>query len=437
LPRDVAESAFASDPPPGIVGMLNRSALQEAFFRQLHGGDAGVFGLLVVRALRLRELELLLGHAMVESLCEAVHAQLGGLLRPDDEVVRIGECDFAVLLPRLRERNHAALAASKVARGLNGMLDVGGRPIRANFAVGAATWPADADSFETLCLHADQACAAAANGRERFALFAGSAHGRLLEYNELHAALAGNQLALHLQPIHDIASGALVGFEALSRWDNPRLGPVLPAKFVGLAEQTGLIGELTRWTLNASLRHCAQWLPSHPEASVSVNVSPLAFVDQPLVEQIASALEIWEVPPRALTVEVTENAFAGDATAIADGLRTLHGMGVGVAIDDFGTGYSSFSYLKRFPVSELKIDIEFVADIARDARSAQLSASMVELAHSLGAVAVAEGVEHAETLERLRELGCDQAQGYFLGRPVPAEEAVAALGAVPQELVPP
>jgi EAL domain-containing protein (putative c-di-GMP-specific phosphodiesterase class I) len=178
-------------------------------------------------------------------------------------------------------------------------------------------------------------------------------------------------------------------------------------------------------------------LPSHPEASVSVNVSPLAFVDQPLVEQIASALEIWEVPPHALTVEVTENAFAGDATAIADGLRTLHGMGVGVAIDDFGTGYSSFSYLKRFPVSELKIDIEFVADIARDARSAQLSASMVELAHSLGAVAVAEGVEHAETLERLRELGCDQAQGYFLGRPVPAEEAVAALGAVPQELVPP
>jgi len=418
--------------------MLNRSALQEAFFRQLHGDAAGaVFGLLVVRALRLRELELLLGHGLAESLANVVEERLRGLLRPDDEVVRVGECDFAVVLPRLRERNHAALAASKVARGLNGMLDVAGRPIRVNVAVGAATWPADADSFETLCLHADQACAAAATHRERFALFSGAGSSRLVEFGELHAAIAGNQLRLHLQPIHDIASGTLVGFEALSRWDNPRLGPVSPVNFVGLAEQTGLIGELTRWSLNASLRHCAQWLPNHPRVTCSVNVSPLAFVDQPLVDQIASALEIWGVPPRALTVEVTENAFAEDAPAIADALRTLHGMGVGVAIDDFGTGYSSFSYLKRFPVSELKIDIDFVADIARNPRSARLSASMVELAHSLGAVAVAEGVENPETLERLRELGCDQAQGYLLGRPVPAEDAVAALLAAPEELVPP
>ena len=156
-----------------------------------------------------------------------------------------------------------------------------------------------------------------------------------------------------------------------------------------------------------------------------------------LLPQIAAALEIWEVPPHALTVEVTENAFAEDAPVIADALRTLHEMGVGVAIDDFGTGYSSFSYLKRFPVSELKIDIDFVADIARDPRSARLSASMVELAHALGAVAVAEGVEDEETLERLRELGCDQAQGFLFGRPIPAAEAVAALGVAPVELVPP
>ena len=418
--------------------MLNRSALQEAFFRQLHGDATGaVSGLLVVRALRLRELELLLGHGLIESMSDVMEERLRDLLRPHDEVVRIGECDFGVLLPRLRERNHAALAASKVARGLNGMLDVGGRPIRANVAVGAATWPADADSFETLCLHADQACAAAASGRDRFALFSGTGSGRLIEYGELHAAIAGNQLRLHLQPIHDIASGALVGFEALSRWDNPRLGPVSPEKFIGLAEQTGLIGEITRWTFNAALRHCAQWLPEHPRVTCSVNVSPLAFVDQPLVDQIASALEIWGVPARALTVEVTENAFAEDAPAMSGALRTLHEMGVGVAIDDFGTGYSSFSYLKRFPVTELKIDIDFVADIARDPRSARLSASMVELAHALGAIAVAEGVEDAETLECLRELGCDQAQGYLLGRPVPAEDAVAALGAVPEELVPP
>ena len=418
--------------------MLNRHALQEAFFRQLHGDDAGaVFGLLIVRALRLRELGVLLGHGLVESLADAVEERLRGLLRPDDEVVRIGECDFGVVLPRLRERNHAALAASKVARGLNGMIDVGGRPIRANVAVGAATWPADADSFETLCLHADQACAAVAVGRERFALFSGAARSRLVEYGELHAAIAGNQLRLHLQPIHDIASGALVGFEALSRWDNPRLGPVSPAKFIGLAEQTGLIGELTRWSLNAALRHCAEWLPIHPRVTCSVNVSPLAFVDQPLLDQIASALEIWDVPARALTVEVTENAFAEDVPAISDALRTLHEMGVGVAIDDFGTGYSSFSYLKRFPVSELKIDIDFVADIARDPRSARLSASMVELAHALGAVAVAEGVERPETLERLRELGCDQAQGFLFGGANPAEDVVAALVAAPEELVPP
>ena len=418
--------------------MLNRNALQQAFSRQLHDGDAdAVCGLLVVRALRLRELGLLLGHGLVESLADAVEERLHGLLRPDDEVVRIGECDFGVLLPRLRERNHAALAASKVARGLNGMLNVDGRPIRANMVVGAATWPADADSFETLCLHADQACAAAASNRERFALFSGVGRSRLVEYGELHAAIAGNQLRLHLQPIHNIASGALVGFEALTRWDNPRLGPVPPSRFIGLAEQTGLIGELTRWTLNAALRHCAEWLPTHPHVACSVNVSPLAFVDQPLLDQISSALEIWDVPAHALTVEVTENAFAEDVPAVSDTLRTLHEMGVGVAIDDFGTGYSSFSYLKRFQVSELKIDIDFVADIVRDPRSAQLSASMVELAHSLGAVAVAEGVERPETLERLRELGCDLAQGFLFGGATPAEDAVAALVAAPEELVPP
>jgi predicted signal transduction protein with EAL and GGDEF domain len=418
--------------------MLNRSALQDAFFRQLYGDDAGaICGLLVVRPLRLRELELLFGHAIVESMADAVEERLHGLLRPDDELVRIGECDFGVMLPRLRERNHAALAASKIARGLHGMVEVGGRPIRADFAVGVATWPADADSFETLCLHADQACVAASSNRERFALFSGTGRSRLVEYGELHAAIDGNQLRLFLQPIHDIASGGLVGFEALSRWDNPRLGPVSPAKFVGLAEQTGLIGELTRWTFNAALRHCAEWLPTHPEITCSVNVSPLAFVDQPLVDQIISALEVWQVPAHLLTVEVTENALAADTSAIADALRTLYEMNVGVAIDDFGTGYSSFSYLKRFPVTELKIDIDFVADIARDERSAWLSASMVELAHALGAVAVAEGVEDVATLQCLRELGCDQAQGYLFGRPVPAEDAVAALGAAPAELVPP
>ena len=418
--------------------MLNRSVLQEAFSRQLRGSDAGaVCGMLVVRALRLRDLQLLLGHPLVESMADAVEARLRGLLRPDDEVVRIGECDYAVVLPHLRERNHAALAASKVARGLNGLLVVNGRPMRTNVAVGAATWPADADGFDALCLHADQACAAGAFARERFALYGGDGHGRLVEYGELHAAIATNQLQLYLQPIHDIASGGLVGFEALSRWDNPRLGPVSADQFVGLADQTGLIDELTRWTFNASLRHCAEWLRTHPRVTCSVNLSPLAFLDQPLVEQIAAALEIWEVPPHALTVEVTENAFAEDAPVIADALRTLHEMGVGVAIDDFGTGYSSFSYLKRFPVSELKIDIDFVADIARDPRSARLSASMVELAHALGAVAVAEGVEDEETLERLRELGCDQAQGFLFGRPIPAAEAVAALGVAPVELVPP
>lgn len=276
--------------------MLNRNALQQAFSRQLRDGDAdAVCGLLVVRALRLRELGLLLGHGLVESLADAVEERLHGLLRPDDEVVRIGECDFGVLLPRLRERNHAALAASKVARGLNGMLNVDGRPIRANMVVGAATWPADADSFETLCLHADQACAAAASNRERFALFSGVGRSRLVEYGELHAAIAGNQLRLHLQPIHNIASGALVGFEALTRWDNPRLGPVPPPRFIGLAEQTGLIGELTRWTLNAALRHCAEWLPTHPHVACSVNVSPLAFVDQPLLDQISSPTSPWRI----------------------------------------------------------------------------------------------------------------------------------------------
>lgn len=406
--------------------MLNRSELHAAIERSADGqGEASIGGLLFIRTQRLREFEMLFGYAAGERLRQAILDRLQRALRSVDKIVAIGECDFAAVLPRLHDRQHAALAASKVARLLKDPFEILGRPARASIAVGAASWPRDGDDSETLCRHADEACTTSLGLRERYALYEGERR-QPVAHDALHEAILRNQLEVYLQPIHDVASDRLAGFESLARWRTPE-GMVAPAMFIPVAEQTGLIDELTRWSINTTLRHCTGLLRERPGLKCSINLSPRAILEHGIVEQITSSLKIWDVSPRALIVEITETAFIDDAEQIAEVLGELHAMGVGIAIDDYGTGYSSLTYLKQFPVTELKIDRSFVADMADNARSAQLVAAMVELAHRLGVVSVAEGVEDPEVLEMLRELGCDRYQGYLKAKPEAAEDVIARL----------
>lgn len=407
--------------------MRNRSEVYAGIdrARQVAEGEALQGGVLIVRAQRLREFEAMFGYEGAERLGQAMHDRLRHALRSVDGVVAIGECDFAVVLPRLHDRQHAALAASKVARVMREPFEVLGRPARADIAVGAATWPQDGDAPEMLCRHADEACRDALRLRERYALYSGRRR-QPIGHDALHEAILRNQLQVWLQPIHAVGDDRLMGFESLARWQGDD-GWIPPDVFIPVAEQTGLIDELTRWSINTTLRHCAPALSAHPGLTCSINLSPRAILEHGIVEQFAASLKIWGVSPQALIVEVTETAFIDDAEHLSEVLGELHGMGVGIAIDDYGTGFSSLGYLRQFPMTELKVDRSFVLDIAANARSEQLVAAMIDLAHRLDAVVVAEGVETPDALAVLQRLGCDFYQGYLKARPAPAEDVIAGL----------
>jgi EAL domain-containing protein (putative c-di-GMP-specific phosphodiesterase class I)/GGDEF domain-containing protein len=406
--------------------MLNRDVLFDTIARLIpppHASGA----LLIVRMQRMREFEAVFGYAASDAVVHAFEERLHGCLRGVDEAIRIGECDYAVVLPGLRDRNHAMLAAAKVARAFQTPLEGGGRPSRVIVSVGACM-ASDDHTAEVLCRNADAACVQAQHQPERHALFNGQVQASI-GYEDLHQAITSNRLQVYLQPLFALESGTLCGFESLARWHDPRLGFVRPDLFVTAAEQTGLIDGLTRWSINATLRHCAPVFKTHPHLHCGINISPIALTAGGFVDQMGAALRIWDVDPAQVMLEVTETAFVDNPQLIGQALTRLREMGMRIAVDDFGTGYSSLSYFRHFHVDELKIDISFVRDMLSSPRVGRLVESIINMAHSLEATTVAEGIEDSATWNRLRELGCDVGQGYYPGRPAPAEEALVQFSA--------
>ena len=316
-------------------------------------------------------------------------------------------------------------------RVLHAPLEAAGQQVLPLVSVGIATAPDDATESELLCRRADQACEDAHFISERTAFYSAPEHASAFAHGDLRDALAGNQLELFLQPIADLRSGRIDRCEALSRWTHGTLGPIPPDAFVRMAEQTGLIGELTRWSLNVALRHIAEAIasgaPQRQVPSVAVNIAVDSLLQPGFLEQMRDLLRFWNVPPAQLVLEITESGLMTDPAYCERILRELRGEGIGIAIDDFGTGYSSMAYLRQLPANELKIDRSFVMDMRDDARAQKLVASMIDVSHHLGMTTVAEGVEDAETLSLLQSLGCDFAQGYHIGRPAPAALVMATL----------
>ncbi|MEP6632874.1 MAG: GGDEF domain-containing phosphodiesterase [Luteimonas sp.] len=410
--------------------MLNRARFFAALEMRMAQAKAGnrLLGLLVLRTQRTRELDLLFGYEAGERFAAAMRVVIEKAVRPIDDVEQIGEHDFAVVLPDLHSRNHALLAAAKLVRDLQVPIEIDGRDMLAPVAVGVVVYPGDGDDAESLCRHADIACAEAAENEDRFAFYKVEELQDAFAHGELRDTIAANQLALYLQPIIRLQGDSRPRFEALSRWTHPVHGPIAPEVFVHVAEQTGLIAELTRWNLNASLRQASQGREGGRPFGLSVNLSVVVLQQAAFVEQILAMLRFWNVPAQSVMLEITESGLMRDPAQCERMLRKLRDQGFGIAIDDFGTGYSSMAYLRRLPATELKIDKTFVLDMADEARVAKLVGSMIDLSHHLGIEVVAEGVEDARTLEMLRELGCDHAQGYHLGRPLPATEALSTIG---------
>lgn len=393
----------------------------------LEGASLDVpLGVLVVRAERVRETELSLGYAAGAAFRQAMQHALEAAMRPGDRVRRIGESAFLVLLPTLRSGAHAGLAASKIIRALQRPFDVGGAQAQPSVLVGIAIAPQDGADPEQLCLRADCACEDAADSVERHAFWKTPPVPLGTLHNDLRAAIADNQLMLHLQPIATLPDRTIQSYEALSRWTHPRLGNISPDVFIQVAERGGLIGDLTRWSLNVALRHLATMRSGGQDIRIAVNLSVDVLQAPGFVDQVLDLLLLWRVPGNALVFEITESALMRDIARCTYRLSQLRDAGIHVEIDDFGTGYSSLAYLRWLPIDGIKIDRSFVNDMARDRRARRIVETMIDLAHDLDLSVVAEGIEDEETLALLGAARCDFVQGYLIARPAPADEVVAA-----------
>lgn len=425
LSRKVAEARLAhlayhdalTDLPNRV---LLHDRLQQAVLRAARDGES--LTLMVLDLDGFKAINDSLGHHAGDRVLQQVASRLRALLREVDTVARLGGDEFAMLLPRT-DADGAVLAARKVLGELNHPLLLDGKPLVVGGSVGISWFPEHGANADTLLQKADIAMYVAKTGGLGYAVYAPDrdhhAHRRLTLVTELREGIERDQFSFEYQPILDLKTGTVVCVEALARWHHPGEGRLLPGQFIELAEQTGLIDPLTMLLLSKAL---ADWTgPDHGLAvRVAVNLSPRNLRDADLPDRIADLLRIAEAPPGALVLEITENLIISDPHQAKGCLSRLHEMGIKLAIDDFGAGYSSLGYLRRLPVDEVKIDRSFV--IGMLGGDDAIVRSAIDLAHNLGLTVVAEGVESEAVRDRLRDFGCDSAQGNCIAEPRPAAE---------------
>ncbi|MDQ1725453.1 MAG: hypothetical protein QOG52_2481, partial [Frankiaceae bacterium] len=372
-----------------------------------------------------------LGHDAGDQLLIAVANRLRICVRPGDTVGRLGGDEFAVLLQEMRTDSGAVEVADRILAALREPLRIGGIDVSIGASIGIAI-RADEVEASTLLRHSDLAMyRAKETGRGRYHVFTSTlwqeSRERLALEGDLRKVLDRSELALTYQPVINLNTGMVEGFEALLRWDHPGHGRLEPLRFVGIAEETGLIGGIGEWVLEKAYADAAAWTEKYQRPlTMAVNLSPQQLGDQLIVDQVASLRSRYNAPVQ-LVLEITESTFVQEDGDHLRRLRELHDLGVQLAIDDFGTGYSSIGYLRHMPIDILKIDRSFVADIARDSRSASLVEAITVMARSLDLTLIAEGIEEPEQVIALHAMGCNLGQGYWFARPLSAEDAQAML----------
>jgi diguanylate cyclase (GGDEF)-like protein/PAS domain S-box-containing protein len=422
-----------------LTGLPNRTLLHDRVAHALHpglsNGDGRPLAFLLLDLDRFKEINDTFGHAQGDLVLREVAQRLSGAVRAADTVARLGGDEFAVLLPDTDEAG-AIVVAGTLRAALDAPIRVAELALTVEASIGIALSPRHGVDGHTLLRHADVAMYAAKRGRRGSAVYASvedqATPARLALRADLRVAIEQGALTLHYQPKVDVATGRVSGVEALVRWPHPRHGLIPPDQFISLAEQSGLIAPLTLWVLEEALRQCHRWHAAGWPLTMAVNLSTWNLHDPALPEVVAARLAMHDVPPEALCLEVTETAVMTDMTRTHEVLRRLRARGVGISVDDFGTGYSSLSYLKQLPVDELKIDRSFVRQLATDRTDATLVASIVGLGHGLGLRVVAEGIEDQRSWDALAGMGCDVAQGYYLSRPLPADDLTRWLQATPR-----
>ncbi len=410
-----------------LTGLANRSLLRE----QIQAAIAGArqrqhpLGLLALSVSHVQEINDTLGYQQGDQLLQAFGERLRLAVSESETVARVGDTEFAVLLPK-GDANHAMQTAKRLIAALYEPIEVSGLRIYARSTIGISLFPGHGSDADSLLRRARVAMANAKQGGHAFGVFTASldqeCSHRLAMMGDLRGAIEHNELVLHYQPKVHIASAHLCGAEALVRWQHPAQGMVSTNEFVKLAESSGLITPLTYWVLETAFRQRYIWHEAGLERPLAVNLSAHDLKDRKLIGKIKGLFDTWGAQPEWIQFELTESALMDDPVGALEMLKRLKELGVALSIDDFGTGYSSLSYLQKLPVDTIKIDQSFVSSMVDSADSAVIVRSTVELGHNLNLEVVAEGVDSQAVWDRLADLGCDIVQGYYVGMPMSAEQ---------------
>jgi diguanylate cyclase (GGDEF)-like protein len=387
---------------------------------------AGPLSVLIIDLDSFKEINDTMGHMMGDAVLREIGKRLHDGLRDSDTVARLGGDEFAIMLPGVPQHG-AELTGRKLLAAIQEPLNIDGLNLDVHGSCGIAVSPEHGTEAELLVQRADVAMYVAKEDRSGCVVYAPEldrhSPERLALMGDFRHAIARDELRVHYQPKINLRTREIFGVEALVRWQHPQLGLIQPDRFIPMAEQTGAVRPLTLWMLERALQQCLEWRHQGFELIAAVNLSPRNLHDSELPERVRALLDVLNAPASMLELEITESVIMSDPLRSLQVLTRLSRMGLRLAVDDFGTGYSSFSYLRKLPVHEIKIDKSFIDDMVQD-HDEVIVQSTIELAHNLGLTCVAEGVQDEETLERLAELGCDTAQGSFISPPLDGSEVV-------------
>lgn len=433
--REMEHQAFHDT----LTGLPNRALFRDRVEQSIRSAKrvGGTVAVMVMDLDRFKEVNDTFGHQSGDQLLKEVGVQVEGPLRDSDTVARLGGDEFAILAPSVAGPVGALAIAERAISDLQQPHKVNGVEVDVGASIGVALYPHHGDNVDALLRCADIALyVSKTTGAPSLYALEHDNHSaeRLALGAQLRRAINDREITVYYQPETNFRTGNIDKVEALVRWDHAERGLLAPGEFLPVAEDTGLIRPLTSFVLDVVLEQSHKWHQQGLEVVIAVNITGRDLFDQRFAYEVKDLLRKWKVRPSRLELEITENAVLIDPVRAHSILRTLSGFGVRLAIDDFGTGNSSLAQLKRLPVEVLKIDKSFVLNMLADDDDATIVRSTIDLAHNLGLQVVAEGIESAAMWNRLRHLGCDIGQGYYLSGPLPAARLSALLGRLPRDM---
>ncbi|HLG69349.1 MAG TPA: EAL domain-containing protein [Chloroflexota bacterium] len=411
-----------------LTGLPNRLLLHERLQSAVASGahDGSMAALLLLDLDYFKEVNDTFGHEWGDRLLQAVAQRLKASVRDSDMVARLGGDEFAIVLSALQRAADTEIVAAKVLASLERPFEIGGQSLSVRGSIGIALSPRHGTELDELMRRADAAMYTAKEHRNSYATYdehtSDVSTERLRLTTDLQRALETEQLVLYFQPQVDFSGEAGVAVEALVRWRHPTLGVLEPERFIGLAERAGIVQQLTDWTVDSALKQAHAWAEAGRPVQLALEIPARTLEDERLPQRIQAALSRWQIAPEQLTLEIAESTLVTHAGRALRQLDRLSGAGLGLSLTQFGAGQSALGNLKELPLTQLRLDRMFLADMPRDERSEAMVRSLVGLAHNLGLELVADGIDDEAVWRRLQVMGCDRGQGYYLGKPMEIEQ---------------